>query len=69
MSGRIDHSVGAPLPNTLAGFNVNVGYISNAASEAAATVTIYQLTATATQGTVATPDYIQRQLPVAIAQQ
>lgn len=58
----------APLPNTLSGFSVNVGCSATAHSEAAATVTIYQLTSTATQGTVATPDYVERQMAVTIAQ-
>lgn len=56
------------LPGTLTGFNVNVQCTSAAHSEAAATITIYQLTSTATQGTVATPDYVERQMTVTIAQ-
>lgn len=55
------------LPGTLSGFNVNVQCMSTAHSEAAATITIYQLTSTATQGTVATPDYVERQMAVTIA--
>ena len=58
----------APLPNTLSGFNVNVGCDATAHSEAAATITLYQLTSTATRGTVATPDYVERQMTVTIAQ-
>ncbi|MDD5384999.1 MAG: hypothetical protein PHG89_08985 [Gallionella sp.] len=58
----------APLPNTLAGFNVNVQCVSTPHSEAAATVTIYQLTSTATQGAPATPNYVERQMTVTIAQ-
>jgi MSHA biogenesis protein MshP len=58
----------APLPNTLSGFNVNVECTANANSEAAATVTMYQLTSTASQGTAATPDYVERQMTVTIAQ-
>lgn len=58
----------APLPNTLSGFNVNVQCASTAHSEASATVTVYQLTSTATQGTAATPNYIERQMQVTIAQ-
>ncbi|WP_435627490.1 pilus assembly PilX family protein [Candidatus Ferrigenium straubiae] len=58
----------APLPNTLAGFNVNVQCVSSPHSEASATVTIYQLTSTATQGAVAMPDYVERQMTVTIAQ-
>ncbi len=56
------------LPGTLSGFNVNVQCMSTAHSEAAATITIYQLTSTATQGTVATPNYVERQMTVTIAQ-
>lgn len=56
------------LTNTLAGFSVNVLCISTAASEAGATVTVYQITSTATQGAVATPDYVERQMSVTIAQ-
>jgi MSHA biogenesis protein MshP len=55
------------LPGTLSGFNVNVQCGSTAHSEAAATITIYQLTSTATQGTVATPNYVERQMAVTIA--
>lgn len=58
----------SPLPNTLAGFNVNVQCSATAYSEAAATITVYQLTSTATQGTVATPSYVERQMQVTIAQ-
>ncbi len=58
----------APLPNTLSGFTVNVGCSSTAHSEAAATVTVYQLTSTATQGAVATPNYVERVISVTIAQ-
>ena len=56
------------LPNTLSGFTVNVGCSSTAHSEAAATVTVYQLTSTATQGAVATPNYVERVISVTIAQ-
>ena len=57
-----------PLPNTLAGFNVTVQCSATAHSEAAATVMVYQLTSTATQGTPATPNYVERQMTVTIAQ-
>jgi hypothetical protein len=57
----------ATLPNTLANFNVQVDCSSTAASEASATVTMYQLTSTAKQGTVATPNYVERQMSVTIA--
>lgn len=56
------------LPGTLSGFDVDVVCTSSTASEAAATVTMYQLTSTAQQGTVATPNYVQRQMSVTIAQ-
>lgn len=64
--GPVSSSVA--LTNTLAGFNVNVLCGSAAASEAGATVTIYQITSTAKQGAVATPDYVERQMTVTIAQ-
>jgi MSHA biogenesis protein MshP len=57
----------AAMPNTLANFNVQVDCSSAAASEASATVTMYQLTSTAKQGTVATPNYVERQMSVTIA--
>ena len=58
----------AALPNTLANFNVRVDCLSTAVTEASATITMYQLTSTATQGTtVGAPDYIQRQMSVTIA--
>ena len=58
----------APMPNTLAAFSVTVACTSSAASEASATVTMYQLTSTAKQGTPATPNYVERQMTVTIAQ-
>ncbi|MBK9161787.1 MAG: hypothetical protein IPM27_09550 [Nitrosomonadales bacterium] len=58
----------APLPNTLAGFNVNVECNSTAHTEDAVTINVYQLTSTATQGSVATPGYVERQMNVTIAQ-
>jgi len=58
----------SPLAGTLSPFTVTVGCTATAHSEAAATVTVYQLTSTATQGTVATPDYVERQMSVTIAQ-
>ncbi len=56
------------LPGTLSVFGVNVGCISTAHSEAAATITVYQLTSTATMGVPATPSYVERQMSVTIAQ-
>lgn len=58
----------AALPGTLSGFSVNVECGATAHSEAAATVTLYQLTSTATRGTVATPGYVERQMSATIAQ-
>lgn len=58
----------AALPNTLASFSVTVDCSSTAATEANVTVTMYQLTSTATQGTAATADYVERQMSVTIAQ-
>jgi MSHA biogenesis protein MshP len=62
----------APLPNnvtltgtTLQNFTVTVNCGSAAVSEAGATVTMYQLTSLATQGT--TPNYVERQMSVTIA--
>lgn len=56
-----------PLPGTLSGFNVNVECSATAHTEDAATITVYQLTSTASQGTVATPGYVERQMTVTIA--
>lgn len=59
------------LTNTLAGFNVNVLCSSVAALEAGATVTIYQITSTASGvagATPGSPDYVERQMSVTIAQ-
>ena len=58
----------APMPNTLAGFNVDVGCASSSHIEGAATVTMYQLTSTASWGTAGTPSFIERQISVSIAQ-
>lgn len=57
----------APMPNTLANFNVTVNCTSTATTEAGTAVAIYQLTSIATQGTVATPGYVERQMSVTIA--
>jgi MSHA biogenesis protein MshP len=51
----------SPLPDMLAGFNVNVQCSATAHSDAAATVTVYQLTSTATL-------YVERQMTAIIAQ-
>lgn len=58
----------AALPNTLAGFTVNVQCGAASAVEGTNTVWVYNLTSTATQGTVATPDYVERVVSVTIAQ-
>lgn len=58
----------APLPNTLAGFNVNVECTATSHGGGPATLWVYSLTSTAKQGTVATPDYVERQMMVTIAQ-
>jgi MSHA biogenesis protein MshP len=52
---------------TLQNFTVVVQCGSAAASEASATVTMYQIISTATQGAVATPNYVERQMSVTIA--
>jgi len=59
------------LPDTLAGFNVIVTCIpspSNPFDEAGTAVNMFQLISTATQGTATTPDYVERQMSVTIAQ-
>jgi MSHA biogenesis protein MshP len=58
----------AALPGTLANFTVTVQCSSTAASEAGTAITIYQLISTAKQGAVTTPDYVERQMSVTIAQ-
>lgn len=59
----------ATLPNTLANFQVQVGCTGTAVSEAGATLTMYQLTSTATTpGAASTPNYVERQISVTIAQ-
>jgi MSHA biogenesis protein MshP len=57
----------ATMPNTLANFTVTVSCSSSAYSEASATVTMYQLTSIATQGTPATLNYVERQMSATIA--
>ena len=57
----------APLPNTLSGFNVTVQCSAVPSVEAAApTLWVYQLTSTAKQGV--SPNYVERQMSVTIAQ-
>lgn len=57
----------AALPNTLADFNVTVACTLTTAVEAGVTVTMYQVISTATQGTQGTPNYLERQMQVMIA--
>lgn len=69
LSGASNPVAMPAAPSTLSGFTVDVSCWSYApVSEAASTVTMYQLTSTATQGTVATPSYVERQMTVTIAQ-
>lgn len=56
------------MTGTLSGFTVTVTCASTPHSEAGVPVNIYQLTSTATQGTAATPDYVERQITATIAQ-
>lgn len=56
------------LPNSLAGFAVTVGCQASSHVEGTSTLWVYNLTSTATQGAVATPDYVERQMTVTIAQ-
>lgn len=56
------------LPNSLAGFAVAVGCQASSHVEGTRTLWVYNLTSTATQGTVATPNYVERQMTVTIAQ-
>lgn len=61
----------AAMPGTLAGFTVTVTCTpspSNPFNEAGTPVNMYLLTSTATQGAVTTPNYIERQMTVTIAQ-
>ncbi len=58
------------LAGTLADFTVNVDCIATAtpdANAAGGTVTVYQLTSTATRGVAGTADYVERQIRVSIA--
>jgi len=57
----------AAMPNTLAGFNVQVDCSSVSTTDAGIPVVMYQLISTANQGTVATPNYVERQISVTIA--
>ena len=61
----------AGLPGTLSGFSVTVGCVSTAYADTGAAngvnVTVWNITSTATQGAVGTPNYVERQLNVTIA--
>lgn len=69
VGGAASNPVAMPAaPSTLAVFTVDVSCLGYApVSEASDTVTIYQMTSTATQGAVATPNYVERQMTVTIA--
>lgn len=70
-AGATSQSI-APLANTLSGFAVNVTCTATPHNEGIRTVAngnpiwVYNITSTATQGTPATPDYVERQLSVTI---
>jgi MSHA biogenesis protein MshP len=55
----------AGLPNTLAGFNVQVTCTFATTTDGGTAITLYQLNSTAKQG--ASPSYVDRQISVAIA--
>jgi MSHA biogenesis protein MshP len=60
-----------PLPvlsGTLSGFGVSVACTPTPTIENAVPVTLYLLTSTAQQGAVGTPNYVERQISVTIAQ-
>lgn len=59
------------LGGTLSGFTVTVACKAVAASEVSAatgTVTVYELTSTASQGAAGNPDYVERRIQATIAQ-
>lgn len=67
--GGASNPVAMPVsPSTLSGFTVDVSCWSYAPiSEAVSTVTMNRLVSTATQGTVSTTGYVERQITVTIA--
>ncbi len=69
-AGGASNPVAMPTaPSTLSIFTVDVSCWSYApVSEAANTVTMYRLQSTAKQGTVATQNYVERQMTATIAQ-
>jgi MSHA biogenesis protein MshP len=62
------NSVTLPAGTTLQNFTVTVACGIAATTEGGVPVTMYQLTSTAKQGAVTTPDYVERQMSVTIAQ-
>ena len=56
------------LAGTLADFSVSVNCSATSAVEAAATLWVYNITSTATRGTVGSADYVERQVQATIAQ-
>lgn len=56
------------MPGTLADFTVTVTCSTTTPTEAGTTINMYQITSTATQGTVATPTYVERMMSVTIAE-
>lgn len=67
-AGGTPNAVTLPTSSTLAVFAVSVNCRSfTPVTEGGIPVSMFQLTSTATQGTVATPNYIERQISVTIA--
>lgn len=58
-----------PMIETLAGFTVTVNCNAFVASQAGANVMLYQMTSTATQGAINSPNYVERQLQVTLERQ
>lgn len=55
------------LAGTLSGFTVTVACTESTHSDDGTSVTMYQLTAKAQQGTAAAPDFVERQMSATIA--
>jgi MSHA biogenesis protein MshP len=67
-AGGANNAVAMPAGTTMAGFAVNVNCTSFAAvNEGTSQVNTFLLVSTATQGTVGTADYVERQISVSIA--
>lgn len=60
-------STTVPMSGTLADFTTVVTCTSTAHSEVASTITMYELTSTATRGTATNNDYVSRQMKASIA--